>query len=207
VPPKCTVNAIKVSQVNSAKAGDTVCFGGNLLAGNLLRVTSSGTKELPITVAGDGATVVKGITVDSDNVIIQGFKVIGAAAPGVQLKGNNLTLRNTQIDHPVGGDHDGIRFFGNDIKILHNRVMNITNTNGAHADCMQTYATTTPAGRNILISGNRCEKVDNQCLIAQGPHSWPGTGAVRASRLDSFSLIIIATPTLLGRCTSMTSKT
>lgn len=177
VPPKCTVNATKVSQVNSAKAGDTVCFDGNSLAGNLLHITSSGTKELPITVSGDGATVVKGIKVDSDNVIVQGFKVIGAAAPGVLLKGDNLTLQNTQIDHPVGGDYDGIRFFSNDIKVLHNYILNITNTNGAHADCMQTYATTTPASRNILISGNRCEKVDNQCLIAQGPHSLAGNGS------------------------------
>lgn len=177
VPPKCTVNAIKISQVNSAKAGDTICFSGNLLTDDLLRITASGTKEFPIVITGDGATVVKGIRVDSDNVIVQGFNVVDAAAPGVQLKGNNLTLQNTQIDHPVGGDYDGIRFFGNEIKILHNRIADITNTNGAHADCMQTYATTTPASKNILISGNRCERVDNQCLIAQGSHSLAGDGS------------------------------
>jgi hypothetical protein len=70
-----------------------------------------------------------------------------------------------------------IRFFGDGIRILHNHVMDITNTGGAHADCMQTFATTTPTSHNVLISGNRCEKVDNQCLIAQGPHSIARNGS------------------------------
>ncbi|MGH3766202.1 MAG: right-handed parallel beta-helix repeat-containing protein [Pseudonocardiaceae bacterium] len=119
----------------------------------------------------------KGIRVTASNVIVQGFNVIGAAAPGVQLKGANLTLQDTSIDHPTGGDYDGIRFFGDGIKILHNQISNITNTHGAHADCMQTFATTTPSSHNVLINGNRCDKVDNQCLIAQGPHSTAGNGS------------------------------
>ncbi|HKR50275.1 MAG TPA: right-handed parallel beta-helix repeat-containing protein [Pseudonocardiaceae bacterium] len=130
-------------------------------------------------ITGDGNTAVKGIRVDADNVVVQGFNVLGAVAPGVQLKGTNLTLQNTRIDHPAGGDHDGIRYFGDGIKILHNHISNITNTGGAHADCMQTFATTTPTSRNVLISGNRCEKIDNQCLIAQGPHSRAGDGSGR----------------------------
>lgn len=28
-----------------------------------------------------------------------------------------------------------------------------------------------------MISGNRCEKIDNQCLIAQGSHSTAGNGS------------------------------
>lgn len=176
-PSKCTVNATSASQVNSAKAGDTVCFSGSALAGSPLRITASGTEGAPITITGDGDTAVKGIRVNANNVVVQGFNVIGAAAPGVWLKGNNLTLQNTRIDHPTGGDHDGIRYFGDGIKILHNHISNITNTGGAHADCMQTFATTTPTSHNVLISGNRCEKIDNQCLIAQGPHSRAGDGS------------------------------
>jgi hypothetical protein len=175
--PNCTVNATNVSQVNSAKAGDTVCFRGNSLAGASLKISASGTEGAPIVITGDGATTVKGIRVNASNVVVQGFTVIGAVAPGVQLKGKNLTLQDTAIDHPTGGDYDGIRYFGDGIKILHNRISNITNTNGAHADCMQTFATTTPASHNVLISGNRCEKIDNQCLIAQGPNSTAGDGS------------------------------
>lgn len=178
-PPKCTVNATNASQVNSARAGDTVCFSGASLAGSRLNITASGTEGAPIIVTGDGNTTVKGIRINANNVVVQGFNVIGAAAPGVQLKGNNLTLQNTKIDHPVGGDHDGIRYFGDGIKILHNHISNITNTGGAHADCMQTFATTTPTSHNVLISGNRCENIDNQCLIAQGPHSRAGDGSGR----------------------------
>lgn len=176
-PPKCTINATNASQVNSAKAGDTVCFSGSSLAGSPLNITTSGTDGAPITIAGDGKTPVKGIRVNANNVVVQGFSVIGAAAPGVQLKGGNLTLQSTKIDHPTGGDYDGIRYFGDGIKILHNHILNITNTGGAHADCMQTYATTTPTSHSVLISGNRCEKIDNQCLIAQGPHSKAGDGS------------------------------
>lgn len=175
--PQCTINATKAAQVNSAKPGDTVCFKGNDLAGTRLTVTKSGTTSSPITITGEGNTSVKGIRVSANNVVVQGFNVIGAAAPGVRLKGNNLTLQSTKIDHPTGGDYDGIRFFGDNIKILHNHIINITNTRGAHADCMQTYATTTPTSHNVLISGNRCEKIDNQCLIAQGPHSRAGDGS------------------------------
>lgn len=177
--PQCTVNATKASQANAAKPGDTICFKGNTLAGTRLNVTASGTASSPITITGEGNTPVKGIRVNSSNVVVQGFNVIGAAAPGVQLKGNNLTLQSTRIDHPTGGDYDGIRFFGDNIKILHNHILNITNTRGAHADCMQTYATTTPTSHNVVISGNRCEKIDNQCLIAQGPHSRAGDGSGR----------------------------
>lgn len=165
--------------MNSAKAGDTVCFSGGGLAGSRLNINASGTEDAPIIITGDGNTTVKGIRINASNVVVQGFNVIGAAAPGVQLKGNNLTLQNTKIDHPTGGDYDGIRYFGDGIKILHNHISNITNTGGAHADCMQTFATTTPASRNVLISGNRCEKIDNQCLIAQGPHSRAGDGSWR----------------------------
>lgn len=143
-PPRCTINATSVSQANSAKPGDTVCFSGSGLAGSSLNITTSGTTTAPIIFTGDGSTTVKGIRVTANNVVVQGFNVIGAAAPGVQLKGNNLTLQNTKIDHTTGGDYDGIRFFGDGIKILHNRISNITNTGGAHADCMQTFTTTTP---------------------------------------------------------------
>ncbi|HEY6422341.1 MAG TPA: right-handed parallel beta-helix repeat-containing protein [Pseudonocardiaceae bacterium] len=176
-PPTCTVNATSAAQANSAKAGDTVCFSGIGLAGSPLNITVSGTATAPIIITGDGNTAVKGITVNASNVVVQGFNVLNATAPGVGLQGNNITLQDTNIDHPTGGDFDGIRFFGDGIKILHNHVINITNTGGAHADCMQTFATTTPTSHSVLISGNRCEKIDNQCLIAQGPHSTAGNGS------------------------------
>jgi hypothetical protein len=163
--------------VNKAKPGDTVCLSGDDFAGTQLSVTASGTDSSPITITGNGNTTVKGIRVNASNVVVQDLDVINAAAPGVQLTGNNLTLQDTTIDHPTGSDYDGIRFFGDGIKILHNHIVNITNTHGAHADCMQTYATTTPTSHNVLISGNRCEKIDNQCLIAQGPHSTAGNGS------------------------------
>jgi hypothetical protein len=84
------------------------------------------------------------------------------------------------VDHPTGGDADGLRFFGTNIKILHNTISNINPDGGsAHADCMQTFATgsDSPPSQHVLIDGNRCDKIDNQCLIAEGPHSSAGDGS------------------------------
>jgi hypothetical protein len=53
-----------------------------------------------------------------------------------------------------------------------------------HAACLQTFATgprapvpNTPVTHHALIQGNRCQRIDAQCLIVQGPHSRSGTGS------------------------------
>ncbi len=99
-PPKCTVNATNASQANSARAGDTVCFSGGSLAGSRLNITASGAEGAPITVTGDGKTTVKGVRVNANNVVVQGFNVIGAAAPGVQLKGKKSHAAKYQDRSP-----------------------------------------------------------------------------------------------------------
>jgi hypothetical protein len=62
----------------------------------------------------------------------------------------------------------------------------VRNLGGAHADCMQTYTTgpDSPPSRNVLIDSNRCEKIDNQCLIAEGPNSSAGDGAGQGQSSD-----------------------
>jgi hypothetical protein len=141
---------------------------------------------------------------------------VGGEAPGLWLKGSDITAENNVVRHPTGDDFDGIRFFGTDLTIRHNTVSDISTgpaevevgciqtfnrpgvpiappgapppppqptTCEVHADCMQTFATgpTAPVpdtgpSRNVLIEGNRCERIASHCLIALGPHNAAGTG-------------------------------
>ncbi|HEY0578355.1 MAG TPA: hypothetical protein VGD73_29985 [Pseudonocardia sp.] len=162
----------------SASPGNTVCVSGDL-SGERLEITRGGSEQAPITFLGDGKTVTSGINVSADNVVVDGFVAQEPEAPGVALQGSNITLRNTTINSPREGDGDGIRFWGNNIKILHNTITDTSNDTGAHADCMQTYATdeNNPASQDVLIDSNRCERIDNNCLIAEGPNSSAGDGS------------------------------
>jgi Right handed beta helix region len=163
----------------SAAPGQKICATGGA-GGGRLKVTRSGTPSAPITVIGTGSTPVNGITIEASNVIVGGFTMTNPPAPGIQLTGNNITVRNNTVKHPVGDDFDGLRFFGTNLKILNNVITDI-NKDGtdAHADCMQTFATNEshPASQNVLIAGNRCERIGSQCLMAEGPNSTAGDGS------------------------------
>ena len=99
---------------------------------------------------------------------------------GAKLLGDNITFQDNLIIHPVysGDDTDGIRFFGDHIKIVHNTIRDISDgshcTNdgcgdGPHPDCLQTwYSNNYPTSSDIVIDRNRCEKAAAQCLMAEG---------------------------------------
>ncbi|RZS36440.1 parallel beta helix pectate lyase-like protein [Herbihabitans rhizosphaerae] len=139
-----------------------------------LHITEGGTPDNPKVYDGTGKDV-DGITIDADNVIVENFTLAEPKAPGIRAEGNNITLRKNTIDKPVDGDGDGIRFFGKGIRIQQNIVRETSNDHG-HADCMQIYATNTPASEDVLIEGNRCERIDNMCLMAEGPNEGEGNG-------------------------------
>ena len=168
--------------VDAARPGDRICTRGS--SAQRLKVTRSGTPQAPIVLLGDGLITIKGLSVNANNVVIGGLNLTGASAPGVELTGNGITLVNNTISAPRGGDGDGIRFFGTNLKILHNTVSDVKNLNGAHADCLQTFASDSPASQHVLIDSNRCEKIDNQCLIAEGPNSSAGDGSGKGRSSD-----------------------
>ncbi|WP_033293522.1 right-handed parallel beta-helix repeat-containing protein [Amycolatopsis jejuensis] len=143
-------------------------------AGSRLHITEGGTPDHPRVYAGGGKEV-SGIDVDADWVVVDGYTLTKPSAPGVELRGSHVTLQNTTITAPHGGDGDGIRFFGDDIAILHNTVRQTSNRNG-HADCMQTFASDTPPSNHVRIEGNRCEQIDNMCVMAEGPNDGEGDG-------------------------------
>lgn len=163
---KVTSGAGLAQALAGAGPGDKICATGDM--GQDLEVMTSGAPGNPIMVVGNGKTTVTGIDVEADHVVVDGFQVPNPEAPGIWLEGDHITAQYISVSNPTGGDGDGLRFFGNNIKILNNTISGTSNEHG-HADCMQTYATSTPASQNVLISGNRCVDVDNMCLMAEGP--------------------------------------
>ncbi|GAA5163769.1 hypothetical protein GCM10023321_51130 [Pseudonocardia eucalypti] len=162
----------------AAQPGDRVCLLGKLRSTRLV-LKRSGTAQKPIELVGDGNTILRGINVEANFVRISGVNVLRPTGPGISLQGNSLILENSTVLSPRGGDGDGLRFFGENITIRHNTIRDTRHLDGAHADCMQTFATDDEhvASRNVRVTDNRCEKISNICLIAEGPHSSAGDGS------------------------------
>jgi hypothetical protein len=178
----CTAQVTDAGALRAAIAGaapgDRLCVRGDL-SGSRVLIDRSGTPQRPITLLGGGRTTVGGISVEADHVIVDGFASVRAQAPGVLLRGDGLTLRNSTVQSPRGGDGDGVRFFGTGIQIVRNTISDTVGRTERHADCMQTYATDErhPASSQVLIEGNLCEDIDNICVIAEGPNSEAGDGS------------------------------
>jgi Right handed beta helix region len=197
ISPNCTIHAASQYQTRSVKPGDVVCIDGDM-ADSRLVITKGGTPERPVTYAGEGKAVA-GVTIEANNVVVDGYTMDHPGAPGIEMTGNNITVRNNTVTNPKGGDGDGLRFFGNDLKILHNTISGTSNDNG-HADCMQTFASDTPSSQHVLIEGNRCEQIDNMCLMAEGPNDGEGDGKGTTSDFtikDNFCETLKASQTLM----------
>ncbi|OLE27991.1 MAG: hypothetical protein AUG49_03695 [Catenulispora sp. 13_1_20CM_3_70_7] len=66
------------------------------------------------------------------------------------------------------GDADGMRFFGTGHRITGNTIRDISARGyraPPHPDCFQTFDHSPPT-YDVVISGNTCQNVDAQCLIA-----------------------------------------
>lgn len=180
-------SAAMASALEGAAPGDRICLTGDMGSARVT-IERSGTPQRPIVVLGGGKTITGGITVEADNVQIDGIRANRPAAPGFSLTGNNIAVTNSVAAGPQGGDGDGIRFFGSNITIAHNTISDTVGQDKRHADCMQTFATDEnhPASTNIKIDSNRCERIDNICLIAEGPNSeaGDGSGEGQASRFE-----------------------
>lgn len=156
--------------------GDRICLSGDT---GRLEINRPGTPSQPIVILGGGKANTAGMNVEADNILVDGIIATRPQAPGFLLRGKNITVQNSSVISPQGGDGDGMRFFGSNIKILHNLVRNTVGRDERHADAIQTFATgeSSPASQDILIEGNRFEDIANICLIAEGPNSEAGDGS------------------------------
>jgi hypothetical protein len=167
-----------LSSADDAGPGDVVCYSGTLE--EPLEITVGGTEGAPVVYSGGGSTVVPGIRVEADNVVVQGFVSSGADSTGIVAQGDNVVVQDnkiTQVRH-TDEDVDAMRFFGNGIQLLRNHVYDLeaNDVGESHVDCIQTFATSGPGSSDIRIEGNRCEGIRAQCLMAEGPDDDGGSG-------------------------------
>src|SRR5262249_17912128 len=124
-------------------------------------------------------------TINADQVRVRGFTVVGGEAPGIWMKGTGITVENNTVRHPTGDDFDGIRFFGTDLKILHNTISDISlGDGGGSVDCIQSYSldSTIPDPTGMTVThrphSSDCDpEPDCMQTFATGPKSSvPNTG-------------------------------
>ncbi len=152
---------------------DDCTKAGASTSGSPLSITQSGTYD------GTGKPPVGAIDIEADNVVLQGYTVCNPNDTGITIGekrgANNVTVRNNTVSHPMGHDGDTLRFFGNNITIQHNTFGNTDNVGGKrHADCMQTFVTSTVPSQNVTIDSNVCANIANICLMAEGAGSKSG---------------------------------
>lgn len=127
---------------------------------------------------------------------VEGNEVYGTEGTGIRVEGELVSVRRNTVSGSVpdpvsgeeegdgdgGNDADGVRFFGSGLRISDNVVRDISMAGyppgkGPHPDCFQTFDTDAPPTFDVEISGNRCERVAEQCLIGTGKKGNPGVPA------------------------------
>jgi len=104
--------------------------------------------------------------VDASNVVVGGFSAVNPQAPASRLTGNNITVRNNTVKHPTRRRLRRPAVLRQHLKILNNTITDISpDAAGARRLPCRAYATDaqSPASQNVLINGNKCERIDNQC--------------------------------------------
>lgn len=93
------------------------------------------------------------------------------ATAGIYITGQRITVTGNTVSDTVArddGDADGMRFFGTGHRITGNTIRDISDRGyraPPHPDCFQTFDHRPPT-YDVVISGNTCQNVDAQCLIA-----------------------------------------
>lgn len=137
--------------------------------------------------AGTGITVQKNTIRDTQrggivcapctDSTIQSNVVQHAAAAGIAISGQRITVRENLVTDTVpggDGDADGMRFFGNGHRIISNTIRDIAlpspsgSGSAAHPDCFQTFDTGHSSTFDVVILGNACQNVAEDCLSATG---------------------------------------
>jgi len=123
-----------------------------------------------------------------------------ADGSGILIEGERITVHGNTISDSVmreANDADGVRFFGRGHVISDNTIRNIPlhgHPGGSpHPDCFQTYDNNRPPTVDVLIAGNRCEHIGQQCLIATAEEAGK-QGMVGRSR----SLTFVGNTCLVG---------
>ncbi len=164
-----TVHQLHVLADHVIIQGFTVVGGGELLlAGTGLVVQKNTVRDT------QRGGIVCATCTDST---IESNTVTHAATTGISISGQRITVRENLVSETVvggDGDADGVRFYGNGLRIVSNSIQNLPAKGppGApHPDCFQTFDTGHSATFDVAIVGNSCHNVAETCLIATGDES------------------------------------
>lgn len=169
------VDSMRVSASNVVVTGFTVTGGdGMLLEGIGLTARNNTVHD----------TQRGGITCTCTDSLIESNVMRHTASNGLDIIGSRITVHANTISDTVprdGGDADGVRFYGTDLRLLANTISDITASGYSdppHPDCFQTLDSGKPPTYDVVIAGNTCRDVDAQCLIASGDpdHFTPAPG-------------------------------
>jgi hypothetical protein len=163
-------------------------------SGSTVTTTNDSSKPLKITKPGvyDGAHhKVPSITIKADCVTVKNFVVSGGSQTGIVSEGHDNTISDNDISQISYGtdDLDALRFFGDNTKILRNKVHNLVKgkLRDAHPDGgAQTWASKShPTSSHVLIADNDWRGFDfHQCVTAEGPKSTDGPGGGSGTSSD-----------------------
>ncbi|HLU60512.1 MAG TPA: right-handed parallel beta-helix repeat-containing protein [Pseudonocardia sp.] len=175
-PPVAIVDtAPAAGQAADCSAERVVCMTGDTTS--RIEVTTPGT-----VVDGRGFSSV-GITVNADDVVVRNFAFRDCAGNCIWMKGERNVAQDNTVSqvYYAGDDIDGLRFFGDDTKILRNRFVDILKgpKHDSHLDCIQTWASPQTGGgsAHVVIAGNECRDPNfRQCVMVEGPGSTDGGG-------------------------------
>jgi hypothetical protein len=79
--------------LTSAGPGDRICITSDLPSVRVT-ITKGGDADAPVTVEGKGLTLLGGLTVHADNVVVSGFQVQGDPKHAIQVRGNGINVEN-----------------------------------------------------------------------------------------------------------------
>lgn len=152
--------------------------------------TRSSSPTPGITIRGTGVQVLRntirnatnyGIRCDTsapscNNGVISSNRVLASVGTGIFVYGTDITVQSNDVSGSVQvgtSDADGIRFFGDRLTIRGNHVHDISAAgwpagSEPHADCFQTFTESKRPIVDVVVDGNTCDAVADQCLIAEG---------------------------------------
>jgi len=189
------------SAVNSAGPGDTVLVKPGSYNQDVI-ISKSGSVGNLIILRGEidaqgNRAVVRKITIQGNYVRIEGFEVSGNGQGGIRMPqktngveivnnyvhhaggdagiyvlGSNILVQSNEIEKTTGGDGDGMRVFGNNIRIIGNYVHDLSKqyAPGCHCDGIQHYwggENNQAPLVNVVMEDNKFINIDGQCLITE----------------------------------------
>jgi hypothetical protein len=186
LPADCADRITESRQASAAlaqaRAGSRVCLSGDGLQDAELEVTTSGTRQQPITIVADGATL-RSMNVKADYVVIQGLTL--RDGDGLTMTGRGLVARNNVIYNAAKdglsctrcvdtllesntvqrADGTGIWFSGERVTVRNNTVSESVLRTLNDADGIRFF------GNGHRLTGNTIRDIKASGYRDEGPHT------------------------------------